>query len=357
MTFKAKHKSVTYDRNLVEKHITDALHAAAITASIHIENFTKGKIEKSDLPTDIKKARVKKIDTDADGAFQNILKQSPVEFHGIDAEGGKEAHPDKLGEAMPLSIGVFGKGDVKATFVLDVVEGTTAAAHNRPNAISIAGVSAHKSVKKIPINPKTNNGYNYFRKLFAPPAFKEYLSLEKSAIDNLHEVLKHAEIKSNQMTVVTMNRKSNEDIILAAQKIGTKLILLQAGDLAWCLKALLSNPEQPILMMGRGGAEEGSIAQIAAHALQGTGQLQAMMEERDIVSIDTTPIWTPTDFIKGDTKHSLVVFSSITKGEHFEMDPVTTFSEEKDSGYLVDTMVIDSKGAKRKKHKVSYKFY
>ncbi|MBP7832674.1 MAG: fructose-bisphosphatase class II [Candidatus Levybacteria bacterium] len=357
MVTKAKQKNESYDRKLVEKHITDALHAAAITASIHIENFTQGKEEKTDLPLDVKKARVKKIDTDADGAFQNILKQSSVEFHGIDAEGGKEAHPDKLGEAMPLSIGVFGKGDTKATFVLDVVEGTTAAAHNRPDAISIAGVSSYNSVQKIPINPKTGQGYNYFRKLFAPPEFSNHLSLEKSALENLQTVLDIANIKPKRMRVVAMNRKSNEDILLAAKKLGANLTLLQAGDLAWCLKALLSDPEEPILVLGRGGAEEGSIAQIAAHALHGTGQLQAMMEERDIKSTDTTPIWNPTDYIKGDAKHSLVVFSSITKGDHFGMHAVKTFSEEKDSGYMIDTMVIDSNGAKRKTHKVSYKFY
>ncbi len=332
-------------------YMTKALQQAAISAHLNIQNFTNGKEEKEDLSYDEKKKRVKKIDTEADTAFRTTLSGSPIEFHGIDAEGGKEAHPDKLGEAMPLSVGVFGKGKIKATFVLDVVEGTTAAAHAKPNAISVVGVSTYKSITKIPDNPETAKSYNYFRKLFAPPLFKQVISLKNTPLKNFQLIMKTAHISAKHITIVVMNRTCNEEIINHAKDLGTKLILIEAGDLLWCLKAMLSNPKHPTVMMGRGGAEEGSIAQVAAHALCATGQIQAMVEERNVISRDTTPIWNPEDYITGKRTDSSVIFTSITPTQQFNMRPIR---KNKSNIFTVHTAVIDSTGFHKKLSTVKF---
>lgn len=131
-------------------HMQRATGMAAISASLNIAEFTGGATEETNLEKEEKNRRVIKIDTDADTAFQQDLNYASVQFFGIDAEGGKEKAPDKLGVAMPLAIGRFGQGDKKVSFVVDVVEGTTAAAHGKPNAISIVGLSDFGGITKIP---------------------------------------------------------------------------------------------------------------------------------------------------------------------------------------------------------------
>ncbi len=328
-----------------KQHMAQALQKAALAAAQHVRDFTNGKQEKKPLPLEIKNQRVKKIDISADDAFRKTLNKAPVEFHGIDAEGGKEAHPDKLGEAMPLSIGIFGKGKTKASFVLDVVEGTTAAAHNHPNAISIAGISKYNSIIKVPENPKTGKTHIYYRKLFAPSAFRSTISIEKSPEENLKKIMKVAKIPASQITVTAMNRQANSSIIQAAQKLGTQLILIEAGDLLWGLKALLSDPEKPIIAMGRGGAEEGAITQIAAHALHATGQLQAMEHEENRETVDKTVIWETDDYVKAERNMSSVIFSAITLNTLFDLNKTELNSSRAES------VCIDYQGL----HKISQK--
>lgn len=333
------------DKEIVEAHLAKATQAAAIAAHIDIMNFTGGRPEETDLEREQRNMRVKTIDTNADFAFKKALDTAPAQFHGIDAEGGKEAQADKLGEAMPLAIGIFGSGDKKTTYVVDVVEGTTAAAHNRPEAISIVGVSTYNGITKIP-NLKSGETATYFRKLFAPGAFKDILTLENSARENLEAIIKAADIPAEAITVAVMRRNCNETIIREARELGTKVELVTAGDLAWGLRAIISDPNRPIVMLGRGGAEEGSIAAVAARALGAVGQLRVIEEPTDVEVVDTTPVWTADEFVPGDRNHSMVIFSAITQNTHFGMNAVNPHLNL-ENHYVVESMIIDSRGFHR----------
>lgn len=167
--------------------------------------------------------------------------------------------------------------------------------------------------------------------------------IEKSTRENLEAVIKTAQIPPENITVAVMKRNCNATIINQAQKIGAKVELVTAGDLSWCLRAISSDPKNPIIMLGRGGAQEGSIAAVAARALGATGQLRQMEEEKDIEVEDHGQIWTADEFVPGSPKHSAVVFSAITINDHFNMSAVEVNPRLSDS-YLVDTMVINSTG-------------
>ncbi len=337
---------------IVVTQIIRATQAAAISAATNIATFTGDKPEVTDLEKAEKDRRTKIIDTDANSAFLAVLHKAPVQFHGIDAEGAKEAAPDKLGEAMPLAVGVFGNGDEKATFVVDVVEGTTAAAHGRANAISIVGVSTHGGITKIPAL-RDGRDATYFRKLFAPAAFKDDLSLEESAQANLRAIMRSAQIRAEAITVAVMKRTCNATIIREAQELGAKVQLVSAGDLAWCLRALASDPEHPIIMLGRGGAEEGSIAAVAARALGATGQLRVIEEREDIEVVDITPIWTADEFVPGVREHSMVIFSAITESTHFGLRAVNPHNEIP-YHYIVESVIVSSTGFRKESSAVLF---
>lgn len=316
------------ERDLAIAHLSRALGAAAVAASVRISEFTGGVPEKTDLEPAEKKRREKIIDTEADAAFKSILRNSPILFHGVDAEGGKEARPDKLGEAMPLAIGHFGRGDKKASYTIDVVEGTGFATHNWPNAMSIAGLSTYGGITEIP--PVNGVKPDYARKLFTHALFKNDVSLDQPPAENIRAIMLRADVPADRITVAVMDRKCNTAIIAAADEMGVKLVKIDRGDLIWDLIAMTSDPiKNPIVIMGRGGAEEGSIAMVGARALDATGQISLLDEEAkdiDIEIVDGSGIWTPDKFVPGMREHSSVVLQAITQNTHLGLDAVKPFN-------------------------------
>lgn len=341
------------EKEEIIKWMKSATGSAAVSAHLSIQKFTGGKPEKENLPKEEKKRREKIIDTDADEFFKSVLNRAPIEFHGIDAEGAKEAHPDKLGEAMPLAVGKFGKGTNKASFVADVVENTTAATHGRPDAISIAGVSTYRGITEIPFIKSTGQKANYFRKLYAAGDFRDVLSLDMSAKENLKAMMRFAKIPAKNIKVAVMDRACNETIIRQAKEIGTSVHLINQGDLAWCLKAMASNPEHPTIMMGRGGAPEGSISAIGARALGATCQMRVVENEENVEMVDSSLIWTADDFVSGDRDHSMVIFSAITQNTHFNLNTIKSV-KDKPKYYLAETVVVDSSGFHSEKTTIDY---
>jgi len=97
-------------------------------------------------------------------------------------------------------------------------------------------------------------------------------------------------------------------------------------------------------MLGRGGAEEESIAQVAARALGSAGQLREIAAEDIEKDLETTKrgqIWTADEFVPGAREHSIVIFSAITGNNHFDMRAVT---KRGNATRRVENMIIDSSG-------------
>ena len=119
----------------------------------------------------------------------------------------------------------------------------------------------------------------------------------------------------------------------------------------WCLEAVSSDnrdPKRPILMMGRGGAEEGSIAAVAAHAVGATGQLRLVYREDETADLEVVKrgqVWNADEFVTGKREHSMVIFSAITKNLPFDMPGV--YEDPQHPGlYVVTSMIMDSEGIK-----------
>lgn len=321
--------------HMVKNSYLRAVQRTAISAYLDIVALTGGKPEVEDLDKKENNRRVEIIDTNAESTYRREISKFLFRSHCIDAEGDKEAHPDKLGKAMPTTLGWYGTGDKMVASVSDVVEGTGFASHGRPNAISIIGATTDNGLTKIPENIK------YFRKLFASPHFNNDISLRYPTYQNLQRVMRLAQIQAESITVAIMNRKCNETMIREAQEVGTNVVTFDKGDLAWGLKAMLSKPENPIIMMGRGGAPEGSIAAIGARALNAKCELR-VMEDEDAQQ-DFTPIWKASEFVRGAREHSIVIFSTITDNTNFDVKGVEPYFDSED--FFVNSFVIDQNGA------------
>ena len=339
--------SESYPRiDLVASCYSKATQLTAITTHLNIQHLTGGKIEDADLDSEEKVRRIGIIDPDAERTYTQSVSSFPFTSHCLDAEGTKEKYSE-VGEAMPVTLGLLGTGLCRVSSVADYVEGTGFSVHGRPNAISVVGISDYNGITKIPDIMNTEGEpeeASYFRKLFGPSEFKDDISLLNSPGQNIERIMKIAGIPASSIKVITMARNCNATIIREAQQIGAQVEQIKAGDLAWCLRAILSEPENPILMMGRGGAPEGSIAAVAARALNATGQLRVVIDnKRDIEMQDDTPVWTADEFVPGAPEHSMTIFSAITANTHFDMRAVQKHAPYSHS-YYVDTMVIDSKG-------------
>lgn len=109
-------------------------------------------------------------------------------------------------------------------------------------------------------------------------------------------------------------------------------------------------------MMGRGGAEEGAIAAVAAHAVGATGQLRLVPREDEEADLDTVKrgqLWNADEFVSGKRDHSMVIFSAITKNLHFGIPGV--YEDPKHPGlYVVNSMIMDSESVKFRTNPLRY---
>ena len=333
------------ERELVVAHSLRAVQAAAISAHSKIFVLVGSEPDQTNLPPEEKFRREEIIDNDATKFFIRSLESAPFLFIGIDAEGAKEAQEGKAGIIMDLAIGTYGSGEKMVCFVVDVVEGTTAATHGRPNAWSIMAVAPVGGITPIPEDE--GRKINYFQKLFAPAAFEKSISIDRPTIDNLRSITRAAQIRPSDITVAIMDpetRPANVTITQKAHDFGAKVETFSAGDFAWSLRAINSDPEKPIIVMGRGGAEEGSIAAVAARAIGATCQLRYISHANKASDLETLggdrKIWTAKDFVPAQPDDCLVLGSAITKNEHFDIGAV----RKRPFAYSVQTLVVDSNG-------------
>ncbi len=333
------------EKSLVESTILTATSNVASSTHGLIIHFNGGVELLENLPKTEKDRRTKIIDNNADPIFKEPFERADYINDNIDDEGGKEAHKDKLGEAMLLTIGELGHGTRRTTSVSDKTENSTAAVHGRTNAISIVGVSTYRGITKIPNRVSDGKEATHFRKLFAPGEFKNDLAIDRSMDYNIRKLMDQ-DVDPKKITLAIMERECNKTLIDEARKLGVKIELITSGDLMWGARAMLSDPENPIIMGGRGGSQEGAIAMVLARAIGGTGQLRMVEETEDIEVEDFGPIWTADQYVPGSQDQSMVIFSAITQNTHFGLAGVSTDPRDA-SRHIVESIIFDKGGARK----------
>ncbi len=316
--FTGLHPELYPQPELVRQHMVGVTLEAGVAVAEAISQFIPVP-EGESLSKRNKDIRVELLDTLAAARFEDNLKNVPFRVLSVASEGEKEW--EKMGRGMPTVLGEHGMGDRMISIANDVVEGTTAASHNRPGAISVLAASTYGGIMPTP------KGVKYMEKFFAPPETKEYVDIRYPLGHNLDMVRMVYGVPAHEINVVSMNRKTNARIHEETRKFGANLHLIEAGDLMPSLLAITSPHENGrgiYLVAGRGGMEEGIIAAVGAKALDAHAQGREWREspENKDFPIPGGRVINLDELVRGRREQSLVTFTPITDDPWFDFPGV-----------------------------------
>lgn len=248
------------------------------------------------------------IDANAVQFSRAVLAQTDVEGEVICCEGPKDNAPsfeyrEKVGT---------GRGP-KVEFVIDPVDGTTAASKGRKDSISALACAPAGCFQVLP-----DDGY-YF-KIATDFNSIGKLSMEMPIEEIVRTVAKEKGILIHNFTVIMLERDRHADMLKALRKLGVRILLIPDGDIAAAVVAC--TPESGVdLLLGAGAGPEATIAATAVKCLGGTMLVKAYRQKNDEARIerikkagvDVNKTYNQDELAKG--KELVFAASGVTKGE------------------------------------------
>jgi len=249
------------------------------------------------------------IDQKAVEFSRAVMNQSEIDGEVIVCEGPKDNAPafsrrEKVGT---------GSGP-KVEFVIDPVDGTTATAKGRKDAISALACAPRNCLQVLP-----DDGY-YF-KVASGPETKGKISLDMSIEDIVKTV---SELKGKHIenfTVIMLDRERHMWLLKRLRKLGVRIILIPDGDIAAAVATCL--PETGIdLLLGAGAGPEATIAGTAIKCLGGCMLVKVWQDLKDDPrrmdrlreeGVEIDKVYTEEDLARGN--ELVFAASGITKGE------------------------------------------
>ena len=249
------------------------------------------------------------IDAKAVEFSRAVLTQTDVEGEVISCEGPKDNAP-----AFMRRENVGTKRGPKVEFVVDPVDGTTAASKGRKDAISALACAPAGCFQVLP-----DDGY-YFK------VATDYHSIGKISLDiSIEEIVrtvaKEKNLSLENFTVIMLERERHLSILNTLRKLGTRIILIPDGDIAGAVVTCI--PSSGVdLLIGAGAGPEATIAATAVKCLGGTMLVKVWKDKKDDLGrvdrlinegVDVDKIYNENDLAKGN--ELVFVASGVTKGE------------------------------------------
>jgi fructose-1,6-bisphosphatase II len=249
------------------------------------------------------------VDAKAVEFSRAVLAQTDVDGEVIACEGPKDNAPafmrrEKVGT---------GRGP-KVEFIVDPVDGTTAASKGIKDAISALACAPPGCFQVLP-----DDGY-YFK------VATDYHSIGKISLDMSVEeiaqtVAREKGLPLGNFTVIMLERARHSEILKALRKLGVRIILIPDGDIAGAVVTCIPGSGVDLLI-GAGAGPEATIAATAVKCLGGTMLVQVWKDKKDdpkrmerlrIEGVDIDRIYEEKQLAKG----AELVFSAsgVTKGE------------------------------------------
>lgn len=180
-------------------------------------------------------------------------------------------------------LGTWKAGAPRFDIAIDPIDGTTNVSKGLPNSISVLCAASpeegvNQALKHVP-------SY-YSNKLAYGPRVKEAMErsgldpvrLENPIAENLAIIAKAQDKRSQDLTVILLDRPRHEELVKAIRATGATLRMIGDGDIAAAIAPCL--PDTGIdLYVGTGGSPEGVIAAAAIRCLG--GDMQMKMWPRD----------------------------------------------------------------------------
>jgi fructose-1,6-bisphosphatase II len=249
------------------------------------------------------------IDEKAVQFSRAVLAQTDVDGEVIACEGPKDNAPafmrrEKVGT---------GKGP-KVEFVIDPVDGTTAASKGRKDAISALACAPKGCFQVLP-----DDGY-YF-KVATDHHSMGKLSLEMPIEEIVRTAADAKGLPLENFTVIMLERERHTAILQTLRKMGVRIILIPDGDIAASVVTCIQGSGVDLLI-GAGAGPEATIAATAVKCLGGTMLVKVWQDKNDdpkrldrlvAENVDINKTYTQDELARGNE----LVFcaSGVTKGE------------------------------------------
>lgn len=249
------------------------------------------------------------IDAKAVEFSRAALAQTDVDGEVIACEGPKDNAPAFLRREK---VGT-GEGP-KIEFVVDPVDGTTAASKGRKDAISALACAPAGCFQVLP-----DDGY-YF-KVATDDQSVGKISLDMSVEEIVRTVAQAKGLPIGNFTVIMLERDRHLDILKTIRKLGARIILIPDGDIAAAVAAC-THDSGVDLLIGAGAGPEATIAATAVKCLGGTMLVKVWRDEKDdpkrlerlvAEGVDPDRIYNEEDLAKG--RELVFAASGVTKGE------------------------------------------
>lgn len=188
-------------------------------------------------------------------------------FDTVNIDGTVVIGEGEMDEAPMLYIGEkIGnpvEGSTKVDIAVDPLDGTTAVAEGRANAISVVAVAPKGCLLHAPDM--------YMDKIAVGPKAKGCVDINAPVEENLKNVAEALNKDISDLTVTMLDRPRHKDLIKKVRDIGARIKLFGDGDVAAALATCFENLGVDILM-GIGGAPEGVLAAAAMKCMEGEFQ-------------------------------------------------------------------------------------
>jgi fructose-1,6-bisphosphatase II len=249
------------------------------------------------------------IDSKAVEFSRAVLAQTDVEGEVINCEGPKDNAP---AFALREKVGT-GRGP-KVEFVIDPVDGTTAASKGRKDAISALTCAPPGCLQVLP-----DDGY-YFKVATDCNSIGK-ITLDMSLEQIVRTVAKEKSTPIEKFTVIMLERERHNTMLATLRKLGVRIILIPDGDIAAAVVSCIPNSGVDLLV-GAGAGPEATIAATAVKCLGGTMLVNVWQGEKDDpkrlnrlaeAGVDVKKTYCEDELAKG--RELVFAASGITKGE------------------------------------------
>lgn len=202
-------------------------------------------------------------------------------------------------------------GEPEVDIAVDPIDGTRPLAEGRLNSIATVAIAPRGSM----YDP---GPFVYMNKIAVGPAAKGKINIEASIEENLQAVAKATGKRIQDLVVMMLDRPRNEELKAEVRRCGSRIRMIDDGDVAGALMTAL--PDSGIdVLMGIGGTPEGVLAACALRAMGGEiqGKLYARNEDElrrgQAAGYDFQKILTMNDLVSSED----VFFAAtgITDGE------------------------------------------
>lgn len=266
--------------------------AAAVGAALHIGQGN------SDL-----------IDAKAVEYSRAVLAQTDLEATVVLCEGPKDNAPAFMRRE---EVGT-GRGP-KVEFIIDPVDGTTAASKGRKDAISALACAPAGCFQVLP-----DDGY-YFKVATGSHSIDK-ITLEVPIEEIVRMVAREKGLSLENLTVIMLDRERHLEILKSLRKLGVRIILIPDGDIAAAVATCIPNSGIDLLI-GAGAGPEATIAGTAVKSLGGTMLVKVWKDKKDNSKrmdrlknegVDVNKTYNEDELAKGN--ELVFAASGVTKGE------------------------------------------